>query len=778
MEIGFMTKRACLVTAGLLFGLVASGCRERNPAYLQKAAPSDASASKDVVPDIWRDDSADAQADVSGADGPDRDDVFVPRDEQVDERAVGVDVGPPGDDGDAHGTAVRDTRDGRRPGDDTVDAAADTGTGIDTAHDLAAPLDGGPSSDASDAPAQLVDGGADGLLLDATEVAGEAPAACQEQQARSCSTPGNPLVGACHAGQQVCTGGAWGVCAGEVVPAGAELCNGLDDNCNGMTDEGCLSDCVVVAPGGDDATADGTTAQPFVTVRAGMAFAVQGDGGAPRRVCVAGGGSCTESHTYAMDSSLAMLNGARVQGNYAASDAALIYCADTQPPTTALQFTAAGAHVVFGDGVSLHTELGGFAIKRFSQTGVAGASSAVSAVLVGGGKNVVLSGIFVTDAPVGDTTYGVDVENGGQVTIIGSAIGGGAGKTAAVGVFVNGGSVTLRNNCDQFSKGGCATTCTAAGLGIRGRSATSAVADTLADSSAVYLTSASTTASTIAGNALCGGPGNASVDVLGANVATLRCEGNGCGTVTGNDITAGGGQLTVAVGVANGRATLDGNAIRGTCGTEGAAGVVLDSSSARLHNNRISGGACTAGNPTGSYFGLRVMLSQAGGEPDVHSNDIEPAGASGDCESVGVAIERSQGDGVATGIFRNNIVSAGGCRNRFAVIEDSNASARIVENNDFYPGATDPGNGATVVLYRRGGTDATTAAQINALAGAAKNLSAAPKFASYPENLRLGADSPCVDTGSAEGAPATDADGNSRPAGAGYDIGAYERPSP
>jgi len=44
-------------------------------------------------------------------------------------------------------------------------------------------------------------------------------------------------VGECKAGTQTCdTSGAWGACDGEVIP-GAEECNGKDDDCNGSVDE-------------------------------------------------------------------------------------------------------------------------------------------------------------------------------------------------------------------------------------------------------------------------------------------------------------------------------------------------------------------------------------------------------------------------------------------------------------------------------------------------------------------------------------------------------------
>jgi uncharacterized protein YegL len=43
-------------------------------------------------------------------------------------------------------------------------------------------------------------------------------------------------VGECKDGVQTCTGGKWSGCVGEVLPK-KEICNGLDDNCNGTIDE-------------------------------------------------------------------------------------------------------------------------------------------------------------------------------------------------------------------------------------------------------------------------------------------------------------------------------------------------------------------------------------------------------------------------------------------------------------------------------------------------------------------------------------------------------------
>jgi hypothetical protein len=758
-------KRFCLVTTGLLLGFL-SGCRERNPAYIQDVVHHDAAG------------QADAAADVLGdASVPPPDAVILPDD--VVETAPGPDRGPDGpippidagsptDDGGVDVRDARDARDTRRTSDDVPDAILGD-DGPRDVPDVARP------ADTNDAPVLLSDGGVDTVALDTAPI--DLPPLCPEQQTRTCSTPGNPLIGACHAGTQTCTGGAWGACTGEILPGSAELCNGLDDNCNGVTDEACAADCVVVAPGGNSDTPDGTAAHPFASVAAGLAAAAGIDGGAPGRVCVAGGATCADAYTYAMDAALTVPNGVRVQGNYALDGSVLRYCADTQPPTTTLQFTVAGASVKFGDGVTAPTELGGFVIKRFSQSNVGSTSGPSAAVSISGGKNITLSGIFVTDAPAGDTTYGVDVERGGQVTIVGSAIGGGNGKIGAIGVYVNGGSVNLRDNCDGVFHGVCATACAAGTLGIRGRAGTSTGA-AAADSSAVYVTGGSPAPSTLVGNMLCGGSANAADGSLGANVATLRCEGGACATVTGNGIAGGSGRLTLAVSLASGPALVEANAIAAGCGTEGALGVLLDGSSARLRNNRIFGSGCTTAVATGSYFGVRVVLASGGGEPDVNSNDIDPWGGSGDCQSTGVAIERSQGQPAPAGFFRNNIIAAGNCRTRTAISEGANATARLIENNDLYAQPPSAGTGVTTVLFHRASTDATTIAQVNALDGAARNISANPRFMGYPSDLHLAADSPCIDQGTPEGAPAIDAEGNARPHGAGFDIGAYELVSP
>ncbi|HVY47278.1 MAG TPA: MopE-related protein [Minicystis sp.] len=68
-----------------------------------------------------------------------------------------------------------------------------------------------------------------------------------EGTTRECYTsdPATKGVGICKGGTQKCQAGQWGACTGEVTPRN-ESCNGIDDNCNGTKDEGCMMTCPYV----------------------------------------------------------------------------------------------------------------------------------------------------------------------------------------------------------------------------------------------------------------------------------------------------------------------------------------------------------------------------------------------------------------------------------------------------------------------------------------------------------------------------------------------------
>ncbi len=74
----------------------------------------------------------------------------------------------------------------------------------------------------------------------------DAQKGCQYTVDSSVSVPcyagpqGTEGKGICKAGKQTCDAqGQLGKCSGEVLPATKELCNGVDDNCDTVTDEGC-----------------------------------------------------------------------------------------------------------------------------------------------------------------------------------------------------------------------------------------------------------------------------------------------------------------------------------------------------------------------------------------------------------------------------------------------------------------------------------------------------------------------------------------------------------
>jgi hypothetical protein len=85
-------------------------------------------------------------------------------------------------------------------------------------------------------------GTCEGAVLPVAEVCNGLDDDCDsmtdESVTRSCGTD----VGACVAGTETCTGGSFGACAGAIMPID-EVCNGADDDCDGMTDEDLVRTC-------------------------------------------------------------------------------------------------------------------------------------------------------------------------------------------------------------------------------------------------------------------------------------------------------------------------------------------------------------------------------------------------------------------------------------------------------------------------------------------------------------------------------------------------------
>lgn len=737
------THRTCQFALGLTLVtcLMGLGCGEdKSPGSSNR----DAATAKD-----GREAGSDGIADASLADASERETGSGPRDAQASEAGI-------------------DATDGDLPSPMDAGASKDAATdGAPSTFD-AAVQDDAPADDGADA--STTDGRGD--ARSAGEVAGPV---CTEGAKESCASLANPLVGACRAGTHVCSGGQWGPCS-EVLPTATEDCNGIDDNCNGMIDEGCAASCIVVCAkcvsATDSTPPDGSVEHPFATLEAALAAPHGVDGGAQKRICLVGGSTCRESTLYPTSGPLKMTDGLIIQGAYAITESGLEYCGvPTVRPRTTLAF-ASSEGVVFDETIASGAELSSVVIEINPPASAASPAPTGTAIAVKGGKNVSLSRVFVTEGFAATRTYGVAVTAGGQATITGSSISSGQGQSSAVGVYVDGGALNMRNNCDRIVDGRCASYCDDGGamLGAHGYTTANA-AEAPPQSSAVLITGASS--ASLVGNMFCGGTSNLGADQSPAGVATVRCEGTGCTTLSGNVVAGGDGPAAVGVALVGASPLLDRNLIEGGCGVSTTTGVWAQGSSSRMQNNLIFGGQCT-GSGTPAFAGVHLVLSGATDSPDLHSNDIEPLGLSADCDSAGVVVERATGtSNLTAGVLRNNIVSAGICARAIAISEGAGASLQSLRNNDLYvPLRSAPTD--TGVLYRHAGADATTAAQVNASTLASGNISADPGYASYPRDLHLTAGSPCVDQGLAAGSLATDIEGSARTAGAGPDIGAYE----
>lgn len=82
---------------------------------------------------------------------------------------------------------------------------------------------------------------------------------CKDGETRSCydGKSGTDQAAECSAGKQKCVGGTWGVCEGQVKPS-AETCDGKDNDCDGVVDNGVTRGCIKGCATGTETCSQGT----------------------------------------------------------------------------------------------------------------------------------------------------------------------------------------------------------------------------------------------------------------------------------------------------------------------------------------------------------------------------------------------------------------------------------------------------------------------------------------------------------------------------------------
>jgi hypothetical protein len=272
----------------------------------------------------------------------------------------------------------------------------------------------------------------------------------------------------------------------------------------------------------------------------------------------------------------------------------------------------------------------------------------------------------------------------------------------------------------------------------------------------------------------------------------LRCTNGGCRSVTGSHISAGGvgagstTNLSAGLSLDHSAPTFDANVVTApACGNTGMPtgplyGAHLLASSARLTNSVFRDGVCNAQEEV--VFVGKSAVGPAALSSDLINDTIEY----GNCASVGCGTRMGlsfdqAGIGGPIGHFDNNIVrnvfasSGGGSYKSFAVYQYGlNGDWATFSANDLWD-ANAWNGGNPVLFYWHGLTSLATAGAVNTTLGVAApkpNLSGDPLL---DATWHLLAGSICIDAADATSAPRTDRDGQARPSGAGYDIGADEK---
>jgi hypothetical protein len=486
--------------------------------------------------------------------------------------------------------------------------------------------------------------------------------------------PANTLgVGECKAGTQSCSGGVFGACNGQVLPAN-EACDNKDNNCDGQTDEGnpgggvacggtnvgqctaitrcvkgvvaCIGTFVGPAPIGAPANG-GTKAAPVSTIAQAMANAQLIGGGADVCVCddpgVAGASTFTEDVT--------MVEGISVLGGYQCGTWTR---AIAQNVTRIQDTTATG--VKFPAGITAITALDGMTVQGLALNN--GTSSAITVT----DSSPTLQDLTVQGgaAPI---SRGLDVQKAAAATVAPAINNGTYGATATsggtqIGVYLDKTQPKFTNvNIGMASSGGVASAATSVGLrcidcngttmtggSVNGGTATVTVAGMWASGALATFT--------VTNTPVMGGMASTGPNAVARAVHLDTCTG--APSFSGSNINGGWGNVGERFGVdvsgAACQASLKGGAIRGCEMGSTCTGVRSTGSPVVLSAIPTVTGATAQA--TVATYGVRCLSN---GCTSVSTCTINAGAILGGTTAIGIDLEQS------SSLFDSNIIQGVSC---------------------------------------------------------------------------------------------------------------------
>ena len=241
---------------------------------------------------------------------------------------------------------------------------------------------------------------------------------------------------------------------------------------------------------------------------------------------------------------------------------------------------------------------------------------------------------------------------------------------------------------------------------------------------------------------------------------------------------SGRAEVTFGIRVASGGGTYDSNDISaGRCETF-CMGMALEGNltTVVVTNNVIIGGEGGSVRSSALSIGFERPPMTT---PDVliHSNTLDGGPGTGSSPTYGLHMGERPTVPVVAGRIFNNVIRSGTGGQRYAAFEEHpNIDPDVFENNALFISGASTGIGGMALYHDEGMTNHNTIGAVNGMPQASGNLQDDCSIVDprLDGDWHLGSGSTCANAGVATEAPSVDFEGDARPAGGGFDIGADE----